>query len=42
LEDKHGIPSLMLEADMNDSRSWSDEQMNTRIEAFMETLAARR
>ncbi len=42
LEDKHGIPSLMLEADMNDSRTWSDEQVNTRIEAFMETLAARR
>ncbi len=41
LEDKHGIPSLMLEADMNDSRTWSDEQVNTRVEAFMETLAAR-
>ncbi len=41
LEDKHGIPSLMLEADMNDSRSWSDEQVNTRIDAFIETLEAR-
>ncbi|HPO16208.1 MAG TPA: 2-hydroxyacyl-CoA dehydratase family protein [Candidatus Hydrogenedentes bacterium] len=42
LMQKHGIPSLMLEADMNDSRAWSDEQANTRIEAFLETLAARK
>lgn len=42
LEEKHGIPTLMLEADMNDSRVWSDEQINTRIEAFMEILSARR
>lgn len=41
LEDKHGIPSLMIEADMNDSRTWSDGQINTRIEAFVETLEAR-
>lgn len=41
LEDKYGIPSLMLEADMNDSRSWSDEQVNTRIDAFIETLESR-
>lgn len=41
LEDKYGIPSLMLEADMNDSRTWSDEQVNTRIEAFIETLESR-
>lgn len=41
LEEKYGIPSLMLEADMNDSRSWSDEQVNTRIAAFIETLEAR-
>ncbi len=41
LEDNYGIPSLMLEADMNDSRTWSDEQVNTRIEAFLETLESR-
>ena len=41
LEDKYGIPSLMLEADMNDTRTWSDEQVNTRIDAFIETLEAR-
>jgi len=42
LGEKHDVPVLMLEADMNDSRSWSDEQVNTRIEAFVETLGARR
>lgn len=42
LMEKHDIPTLMLEADMNDSRSWSDEQANTRIEAFIETLESRR
>lgn len=41
MEEKHGVPTLMLEADMNDSRTWSDEQMNTRISAFMETLTGR-
>ncbi len=42
LMEKHDIPTLMIEADMNDSRAWSDEQVKTRIEAFIETLAARR
>jgi benzoyl-CoA reductase/2-hydroxyglutaryl-CoA dehydratase subunit BcrC/BadD/HgdB len=42
LEEKHGIPTLMLEADQSDTRSWSDEQVSTRIEAFMEVVAARR
>ncbi|MBW7864263.1 MAG: 2-hydroxyacyl-CoA dehydratase [Candidatus Hydrogenedentes bacterium] len=41
LEEKHGIPTLMLEADMNDTRSWSEEQATTRIEAFLESLEAR-
>ncbi len=41
LEDKLGIPSLMLEADQSDTRMWSDEQVATRIDAFMESLAAR-
>lgn len=42
LEEKHGIPTLMLEADMNDTRTWSDEQANTRIDAFLESLDARK
>ena len=42
LMERHNIPTLMLEADMNDSRSWSDEQANTRIQAFIETLESRK
>jgi benzoyl-CoA reductase/2-hydroxyglutaryl-CoA dehydratase subunit BcrC/BadD/HgdB len=41
LAERHGIPTLIIEADMCDSRVYADEQVNTRIEAFMETLAAR-
>ncbi|GAB4300053.1 MAG: 2-hydroxyacyl-CoA dehydratase subunit D [Myxococcota bacterium] len=33
-----GKPSLVIEADMNDPRSYSDAQINVRIEAFIETL----
>jgi bcr-type benzoyl-CoA reductase subunit B len=36
-----GIPSLVIEADMTDARSYSDAQVKTRIEAFMETLEHR-
>jgi len=42
LEEKHGVPTLMLEADMNDTRTWSDGQANTRIDAFLESLDARK
>ena len=42
LERKHGLPTLMIEADQSDTRSWSDEQVSTRIEAFMESLASRK
>jgi len=41
LTEQHGIPALIIEADMCDSRVYADEQANTRIEAFMETLATR-
>jgi len=34
------IPTLMLEADMVDERSFSESQIETRIDAFMETLKA--
>ncbi len=36
-----GIPSLVIEADMTDARSYSDAQVYTRIGAFMETLEHR-
>ena len=32
------VPALVLEADMNDSRVYSEAQIATRIEAFIETL----
>jgi benzoyl-CoA reductase/2-hydroxyglutaryl-CoA dehydratase subunit BcrC/BadD/HgdB len=38
---KTGIPSLMLEADMTDARVYSDAQIQTRVEAFIETLQNR-
>jgi benzoyl-CoA reductase/2-hydroxyglutaryl-CoA dehydratase subunit BcrC/BadD/HgdB len=41
MEEKHGLPTIMIEADQSDTRSWSDEQVATRIDAFMETVAAR-
>jgi benzoyl-CoA reductase/2-hydroxyglutaryl-CoA dehydratase subunit BcrC/BadD/HgdB len=41
LEENHGIPTIMIEADQSDTRSWSDEQVSTRIDAFMEVVASR-
>lgn len=35
---KKGIPCLMIEADMVDDRSFSESQIATRIDAFMEML----
>ena len=37
--ERTGVSTLVLESDMNDSRVWSEAQMRTRIEAFIETLA---
>ena len=39
--EKTGIPGLVLEADMTDARVYSDAQVKTRVEAFMETLQNR-
>jgi benzoyl-CoA reductase/2-hydroxyglutaryl-CoA dehydratase subunit BcrC/BadD/HgdB len=39
--EKTGIPSLILEADMTDARVYSDAQVQTRVEAFIETLQNR-
>ena len=42
LREKLDVPVLILEADMNDSRVYAEEQVNSRIDAFMEMLAARK
>ena len=38
VREKKGIPTLMIEADMVDERSFSEGQIETRIEAFIEVL----
>ena len=35
-----GLPCLLIEADMTDSRSYSREQVQARLDAFLETLEA--
>jgi benzoyl-CoA reductase/2-hydroxyglutaryl-CoA dehydratase subunit BcrC/BadD/HgdB len=40
VERERGIPSLMLEADMCDERNFSEAQIQTRIDAFMEMIRA--
>jgi benzoyl-CoA reductase/2-hydroxyglutaryl-CoA dehydratase subunit BcrC/BadD/HgdB len=42
LEEETGIPSLVIDGDLNDLRCLSDEQTNTNIEAFIEQLEERR
>jgi benzoyl-CoA reductase/2-hydroxyglutaryl-CoA dehydratase subunit BcrC/BadD/HgdB len=42
LAEETGIPSLVIDGDLNDLRCLSDEQTNTNIEAFIEQLAERR
>ncbi len=41
LQDEYDVPSLVIEADMNDSRTYAEEQVNNRVDAFMETLETR-
>lgn len=38
LRDNCGIPVLILQCDMNDPRAYSDAQMKTRIESFIELM----
>ncbi|RLC31133.1 MAG: 2-hydroxyglutaryl-CoA dehydratase [Deltaproteobacteria bacterium] len=38
VQERTGIPVLMIEADMVDSRSFSESQIENRIDAFMEVL----
>jgi bcr-type benzoyl-CoA reductase subunit B len=38
IQEARGIPSLILETDMVDERKFSESQIETRIDAFMETI----
>jgi benzoyl-CoA reductase/2-hydroxyglutaryl-CoA dehydratase subunit BcrC/BadD/HgdB len=38
VERERGIPSLMIEADMVDERSFSESQVETRIDAYIEMI----
>ena len=40
VQEKRGIPSLLIEADMTDARNFSESQIDTRIDAFMEVIAS--
>ena len=42
IAEKTGTPALIFEADMGDQRFYSETQIRTRIEAFLETLQRRR
>ncbi len=42
VERERGIPCLMIEADMTDERIFSESQISTRIDAFMEIIKERR
>ena len=38
VREKRGIPTLVIEADMVDPRSFSEAQIQTRIDAFLEMI----
>ena len=42
VEKERGIPCLMIESDMTDERSFSESQVSTRIDAFMEIIKERK
>jgi benzoyl-CoA reductase/2-hydroxyglutaryl-CoA dehydratase subunit BcrC/BadD/HgdB len=42
VEERRGLPSLMIEADMVDERAFAESQIDTRIDAFMEVIRGRR
>lgn len=42
VREKRGLPSLMIEADMVDERFFSESQIATRIDAFMEVVQERK
>jgi len=41
LREKHGIPSVILEADHTDERAYSDAQAKAKLDIFMEILGAK-
>jgi benzoyl-CoA reductase/2-hydroxyglutaryl-CoA dehydratase subunit BcrC/BadD/HgdB len=41
LMERLGVPSVVIEADIADSRAYSEEQTTSRLEAFFETLESR-
>jgi benzoyl-CoA reductase/2-hydroxyglutaryl-CoA dehydratase subunit BcrC/BadD/HgdB len=41
LREKHGIPSVILEADHTDDRTYSDPQAKAKLDIFMEILGAK-
>ncbi|MGQ9713383.1 MAG: 2-hydroxyacyl-CoA dehydratase subunit D [Anaerolineae bacterium] len=41
VQEETGLPGLLLEADHTDSRVYAEEPIRTRVQAFLETLAAR-
>ena len=42
IEEKYGVPSLLLEGDMVDPRDYQDAQVKNRIDAFFEMLDKRK
>jgi benzoyl-CoA reductase/2-hydroxyglutaryl-CoA dehydratase subunit BcrC/BadD/HgdB len=38
LMERLGVPSVVIEGDITDSRAYSEEQANTRLEAFFEAM----
>ena len=40
LQEEHGLPTLVIDGDLNDLRCFSDEQAKTNIEAFLESFVA--
>jgi benzoyl-CoA reductase/2-hydroxyglutaryl-CoA dehydratase subunit BcrC/BadD/HgdB len=42
VERERGLPCLMIESDMTDERSFSESQISTRIDAFMEMIKERK
>ena len=38
LMDRLGVPSVIIEGDITDSRAYSEEQARTRLDAFFETM----
>jgi benzoyl-CoA reductase/2-hydroxyglutaryl-CoA dehydratase subunit BcrC/BadD/HgdB len=41
VQERCEIPTVLIEADMTDARNFSESQIETRIDAFMELLSAK-